>query len=268
MDIHVCGYSYHTQGFYSQHKPGSASYLFRLQTEGSCEAKINGEKLLIKKGDLLMVHPEDHYELFVKEKVGSGDYYLICNDAWLDEWWSRSAKRTISHIGINETLISLWQNIIIEERRPLSSDNKMITSYLLRALCLSLERASTETSPAFSRPYSVTRMMRYIEEHALTTFKAGDVAQHAGLSLSRSVHLFKSCVGKTMVEYAQEIRLSSAIDRMIYTNMTLEHIAIECGFGSYSYFCKVFKKKYGTAPGAYRRLRSNVVINDNQIDYS
>jgi AraC family transcriptional regulator of arabinose operon len=57
-----------------------------------------------------------------------------------------------------------------------------------------------------------------------------------------------------MMEYVQEIRLSAAIERMKYTTMTLEQIAVDCGFGTYPYFHKVFKKKYGMAPGAYRRM--------------
>jgi AraC family transcriptional regulator of arabinose operon len=57
-----------------------------------------------------------------------------------------------------------------------------------------------------------------------------------------------------MMEYAQEVRLSAAMERMKYTTMTLEQIAESCGFGAYPYFHKVFKKKYGVAPGAYRRL--------------
>lgn len=96
--------------------------------------------------------------------------------------------------------------------------------------------------------------MRYIEEHATTVFKVEDVAKHAGLSVSRSVHLFKSAVGKTIMEYTQEIRLAAALERMKYTTHTLEQIAEDCGFGTYPYFHRVFKKKYGVAPGMYRRM--------------
>lgn len=255
-NIYVCGYAYHTQRLYTQHKPGFSEYVFRLQTEGACEAKVNGRMYEIKQGDLLMVHPEDHYELFIKENHDSGDYYLICDGSWLAQWWARSQKPVLSHIGVDENLISLWRSIVIEERRPASSKNKELSHALLQSLCFYIERAANETSIDLTRPYVVTRMMRYIEEHALSTFKVEDAARHAGLSVSRSIHLFKSSTGKTMLEYAHEIRLSSAIDRMTYTTMTLEHIAEECGFGSYPYFHKVFKKKYGTAPGAYRRTGS------------
>lgn len=253
-NIFFCGYSYHTRGYHSQHKAGYPIYLFRLQTEGLCEVVVKGEKMELKKGDLLLIKPGDHYELLVKDGQISGDYHLGCEGVWLDEWWSRSTKPPISRIELDEKLLNLWRQIMIEKRRPQLSQNEELADYLLRALCLTLERAISETIPTFHYPYPVSRMMRYIEEHATTVVKVEDAARHAGLSVSRSVHLFKSSVGKTMMEYTQEIRLSAAIERMKYTTLTLEQIAVDCGFGSYPYFHRVFKKMYGVAPGVYRRL--------------
>lgn len=253
-NIFLCGYSYHTQPFHSQHKSGFPGYLFRLQTEGMCEAVVKGKQIQIEKGHLLLIQPGDHYELLIKDNQNSGDYFLGCEGTWIDEWWSRSIKPAVSRIELDEKLLALWRHIIIETRRPSSKENDELTDYLLRALCLSLERAINETTPSFQHPYAVTRMMRFIEEQATTVFKIEEVAQYAGLSISRAGHLFKSSVGKTMVEYAQDIRMSAALERMQYTTMTLEQIAESCGFGAYPYFHKVFKKKYGVAPGLYRRL--------------
>lgn len=261
IKIRYCGYSYHTQPFYAHYKSGYPFYLFRLQTEGFCDAIVKGKKLEIEKGDLLLIKPGDHYELLVEENqkvskepmVMSGDYHLVVEGSWVGEWWKRSTKPTISRIDLDEKLLTLWRHLIIEERRPSSEEHKELSSYLMKALCLSLERAVNETAPTFNRPYVVTRMMRYIEEHATTAFKVEDVALQVGLSVSRSVHLFKSSVGKTMIQYALDIRLSAAVERMKYTSMTLEQIAEDCGFGAYPYFHRVFHKKYGISPGVYRR---------------
>jgi AraC family transcriptional regulator of arabinose operon len=252
--IFFCGYSYHTQSYHSQYKSGFPTYLFRLQTEGFSDVMVKGKKVTVEKGDLLLIKPGDHYELHITESQHSGDYHLSCEGPWIDEWWSRSTKPDVSRINLDEQLISLWRQIMIEKRHPSSNDNEELTEYLLRALCLYIERSINETVPHPRHPYPVTRMMRYIEEHATSALKVDDVANHAGLSISRSVHLFKSSVGKTMIEYALEIRLAAAVERMKYTSMTLEQIAEDCGFGSYPYFHKVFKRKYGIAPGSYRNL--------------
>ncbi|WP_209124676.1 AraC family transcriptional regulator [Alkalihalobacillus sp. BA299] len=255
MTTHIgfCGYSFHTKGYQSTDKSKFTGYLFRLQTEGVCEVIVNKRKYKIKKGDLLLVKPGDYYDLFIEANQKSGDYNLFCEGTWIDEWWNRLEKPTVSRIDLDEKLLSLWRHLIIEQRRPAAEENQELSNYLLQALCVSLDRAVNETSSTIRRPYAVTRMMRYIEEHATDRLKVEDAAQYAGLSVSRAVHLFKSSVGKTMIEYAQEIRLSTAINQMKYTSMTLEHIADNCGFGTYPYFHRVFKKKYGVSPGEYRR---------------
>ncbi|WP_216827697.1 AraC family transcriptional regulator [Alkalihalobacterium elongatum] len=255
MKTHIgfCGFSYHTKGYYSNDNTKLTGYLVRLQTEGYCEALINKRKFEIKKGDLLLVKPGDYYDLHIEGNQKSGDYHLFCEGCWVDEWWERSVKPTVSRIDLDEKILSLWRNLIIEQRRPTSEKDHELSQYLLQALLVSLERAVNDVAPTVRRPYPVTRMMRYIEEHATSGLKVEDAASHAGLSVSRAVHLFKSNVGKTMIEYVQEIRLSSAINQMKYTSMTLEHIAHNSGFGTYPYFHRVFKKKYGMSPGEYRK---------------
>ncbi|SDY21275.1 AraC family transcriptional regulator, arabinose operon regulatory protein [Evansella caseinilytica] len=252
MNIKFCGYSYHTQQFYMQYKSGVPGYLLRLQTEGKGKVTLNQKQHLLEKGDLLLTNPEDTLELMVADDENSGDYHILCEGEWLDTWWSRSAKPSVSQIDLDENIIAVWRYLILEDRRPTAEKNDEILHYLVQTLCLSLERSALETKSISSRPYAVTRMMRYIEENATSGLTVEGAAQHAGLSVSRSAQLFKSSVGKTIIEYAREIKLALALDLLSHTTYTLEHIAEECGFGTYSYFHRVFKKTYGISPGNYR----------------
>ncbi|TXC90542.1 AraC family transcriptional regulator [Metabacillus litoralis] len=253
INIVLCSFSYHTRKFHSIDHAGFDDYLFRLQTEGSCQITVNNKKYTIEKGDLLLLKPKEQYELNIEEGQNSGDYYIFCRGSWIDNWWHHSKKPTVSRIKLDDKILNLWRYLIIEEQRPSSEQDKNLNDYLMKALCLLLERYVNETTIVFNRPPAVTRMMRYIEERALSPLKIEEVAKHVELSVSRASFLFKNSVGKTMIKYTQEIRLSSALDQMKYTSKSLEQIAVNCGFGSYPYFHKVFKKTYGVSPGIYRR---------------
>ncbi|RCW74850.1 helix-turn-helix transcriptional regulator [Saliterribacillus persicus] len=251
MKIRFCGYSYHAKKYHTAHRSGLASYLFRLQTDGIAEVTVKGKKSRIKKGDLLIVKPSEKYELWVDEGNKSGDFHLLCEGEWIDNLFRDSPA--ITKIELEDTLISLWHHIILEERRPKKEQNEELSHYLLKALSISLKRLIDDRATNYHRPYVVTRMMRYIEEHATTPgFRLEDVAKHCDLSVSRCVHLFKENLAKTMLDYAQEIRISAALNQMKYTTMTLETISDNCGFGSYSYFHRVFKKYHGKAPNEVR----------------
>jgi AraC family transcriptional regulator of arabinose operon len=261
MHSHIltCGYSYHTQKFSNSYKEGVSTYLFRLQTEGSSYAQVKGRMTLIETGDLLLFKPGDEYDLRIDEHtnslqqtlISSGDYYIMCKGDWVDEWWHKSPKPQKIRIAVNERLLTLWRQIILEKRR-FEEDNKELNDYLLRALCLYIDRAITENISSHGSSFLATRMKSFIEEHAILPLKIEDVAQHVGISVSRAVHLFKECFNKTIIQYAQEIRLSTSVERMAYSYLTLEQIAETSGFGSYSYFHRVFRDKYGVSPKTYR----------------
>ncbi|WP_163881434.1 helix-turn-helix domain-containing protein [Paenibacillus favisporus] len=253
----ICDYSYHFQQFSNSHRAGLTTYLFRLQTEGSCTVFCNGTDYHVQGGDLLLLKPGDEYELMVHEdagggRVSSGDYFLFCEGGWIDAWWSRMSRPVVSRIGSDDRLLGLWRQLLLEKRRGLEGENVELTGYLLRSLCLCLDRAITETKPANRTAYTALRLKRFVEEHATVTFKLEEAAAHVGLSLSRAVKIFKEQYGKTMIQYALEIRLNAAIERMKYSTMTQEEIAETCGFASYSYYHRVFRSTYGMSPAQYR----------------
>ncbi|MFC6229406.1 AraC family transcriptional regulator [Paenibacillus allorhizosphaerae] len=254
--ILLCGYSFHLQrGVRGNKNSALPSYLFRLQTEGTCTVWLEGEEIEVEPGDLIMLKPGSSYELRIGgsgPKIASGDFYLFCQGAWIDEWWGRSEKPVKIRIELNETVLSLWRQIIKENRR-LDEENVEMSEYLLRALCLSLDRAVEDTRTSGHRLYTALRMKQFIEEHAQSPFKIEDVARHVRLSVSRASHFFKESYRKTIMQYALEVRLSGAVERMKHTSMTLEQIADSCGFGSYTYFHRVFKKRYGASPTSFRK---------------
>lgn len=251
MKVSFCGYSYHNQLFHTMHKSRYASYLFRLQVEGNAKINVNNETHYIEKGDLLIVKPGETYELHVAEGQKSGDYSLYCQGDDVEQLFRH--RPVLSKITIDHTVLNLWQSLFIEERRPEKEKNERLTSHLLSALCVSLERSLDKRTTDTNRPYIVTKMMRYIEENATKPdFQVQDIANDCNLSVSRCVRLFKEYVEQTMIEYAQSIRISTAINQMEYTTMTLENIAQNCGFGSYSYFHRVFKKFHRISPREYR----------------
>lgn len=68
MKIGFCGYSYHNYAYNTSHQSRYVSYLFRLQIDGTAQVKVGGKEHPIEKGDLLIVKPNETYELYVGEQ--------------------------------------------------------------------------------------------------------------------------------------------------------------------------------------------------------
>ncbi len=66
--------------------------------------------------------------------------------------------------------------------------------------------------------------------------------------------LFKRATGATYIEYVTFLRLQKAQHLLINTSMNISQIALHCGFESTQYLNRVFKKRNGCLPSAYRRM--------------
>lgn len=64
--------------------------------------------------------------------------------------------------------------------------------------------------------------------------------------------IFKEKVGVTIRRYIIEHRLSEAKRRLTEEDTPIGIIAIECGFGTTSYFSRQFKAFEGVSPSEYR----------------
>lgn len=256
IQIELCAFSYHREPFRHTYKNGLEHYIFRLQTEGSCEALIHGKMQPITPGDLLLFRPGNIYDLNIageRNGMASGDYYVICSGSWLDQWWGKRDRPIKTKISEFERMQAIWHQLVLERRR-LDDNHSPLSVLLLQALCTLMDRAIDEApTHTSSTAFLAYKMKYYVEEHATTPFKLEDVARHVGLSVSRTVHLFKSHFECSIMQYVQKIRLSMAINLMKSSSITLEQIAEEAGFGSYTYFHRVFREFYGVPPGIYRK---------------
>lgn len=253
IKLDYCAFMYHNTPFRHTYKSGLETYIIRLQTEGLCQALIAGQVDIIEPGDLLLFSPGEVYDLRIGELGPSGDYYVICSGPWLDEWWKLQRRPQKTKIGENGRIAALWQQLILESRRH-DGGNPELLCTLMQSLCYLLDRAIDEATSYNSGPKLLSYKIKlYIEEHAAIPFTLSDVAKHTGLSVSRSVQLFKAEFGMSIMQYAQKVRLAMALELMGKSPLTLERIAEETGFGSYTYFHRVFKRYYGISPGAYRK---------------
>jgi AraC family transcriptional regulator of arabinose operon len=78
------------------------------------------------------------------------------------------------------------------------------------------------------------------------------LAKAAHLSKSRYSHLFKRQTGEAPMEFLEAVRIRRAKELLFISSKTLPEVAEDCGFGNVFYFSRVFKKREGLPPGAFR----------------
>ncbi len=79
------------------------------------------------------------------------------------------------------------------------------------------------------------------------------LANECKLSLSHFARAFKQSAGQPTHRWLLQQRLDKAKELLLNSSLPLADIALACGFSEQSHFTRVFNKKVGTTPGAWRR---------------
>lgn len=92
----------------------------------------------------------------------------------------------------------------------------------------------------------------FISSHYAEPLTPSIVAKEVNFSSSHFMKFFKYHMGCTFTEYLNDYRLSIASTQLASTNKSILELSEEIGFTNLSYFNRLFKKKYGMPPRAYR----------------
>ncbi len=99
------------------------------------------------------------------------------------------------------------------------------------------------------------QIIKYIECNYMEKITIADMSREIGLSRSYFMKYFKNTMGTSFIEYLNEYRLTMASRLLLSSDSSILDIASEVGFDNLSYFNRLFKKRFGTTPSNYRKLR-------------
>lgn len=99
---------------------------------------------------------------------------------------------------------------------------------------------------------TLKKVRTYINEHFSETLTIDSIAKEVGFSSSYLSSIFKNCFYYTINDYIIKVRIENALLLMKQPELSINEIAVRCGFKSVSYFTKTFKKQMGIAPNHYR----------------
>lgn len=96
-------------------------------------------------------------------------------------------------------------------------------------------------------------VLQYINHHSGEKLTLQRVAGAFNFSPKYFCHYFKANFGRSFVEYLHYIRLESAAELLLHTNMKVTAVAHQVGFDNLSYFIRCFKSRFGYTPAGYRK---------------
>ena len=96
------------------------------------------------------------------------------------------------------------------------------------------------------------KMKDYINQNFTRKITAHDVAREAGLSVSRTLHLFREETGLSLTLYLHKMKIDYARYLLLNSKMNLADLADELGYFDQSHFTRHFKKSEKITPSHFR----------------
>ena len=239
---------------------------------GSTHHVINGEAVILKQGELLILNQNA-----VQEIYPAGEQDVAVNFIILPEFFDYGLKMMETeenqlrdfivsclrgknesagylHFKVADVLPvqNLLENLIwtiVNKQSNKRSINQATMGLLFLQLMNYMDKL--ETDAGSEQQKFVITVLSYVEEH----YKNGELTELAEdlhyevCWLSREI---KKRTGKTYTDLVQTKRLSQAAYLLRTTSMNVLDISMAVGYDNISYFHRIFQKKYGMTPRKYR----------------
>lgn len=91
-------------------------------------------------------------------------------------------------------------------------------------------------------------IQQYIVKHYREPIRLSELAQHVDRTPNYISSVFKEVTGRTPVEYLHQVRITSAREMLLNTDMTIKEISDYLGYCDQTYFNYIYKKNIGYPP--------------------
>ena len=226
---------------------GRHSDAFIYALYGTCDYSFDdGTSFTVNAGDVLYLSCGAVYSMLVR----TDSYKVIfCDFEFLCDTPRQSAVFTPEN---TDHVKSLFQKLHRAHTASAPSSFAESLSHLYSIYACAISAKSVGESKTSSARLGIAH--RYILSHLDdVSLSVSSLAQMSDMSEVYFRNLFKAKYGASPSEYITESRIKKACELMKYPFLSLCDCAMQSGFSSLQYFCRVFKNEMGTPPSKFRK---------------
>ena len=228
-----------------------ATWQYTLKGRGRINIKNDYYDLL--PGSLMLITIPGPYTYFLPDDSQSWEFIFIVMTGREAVRINKLIEQRIGNvIEINscQKTISLLYKIVSNTFSG-KINNAFTNSSYTYQICMSLLRESN-LSKTKSREYIFHNLIKYLKKNIQKKIAVDEMASFMNLSYSHFTRLFTMEMGINPSVYFMNMKLKYATYLLLQNHYSIKEIAFHCGFNDVSYFCHLFKKRFGISPKKYR----------------
>jgi AraC-like DNA-binding protein len=244
----------HADYFFENHKRGHAQEAVVQQTlAGSGFFHDSTDRRLVPVGHaMLFTHDEDSSYGYPPEVTEPyRQRYISFNLGGLKSWFDRLRAEfgAVIRMPLDGEASALFDEIIRRFRTRLFRDRFQETE-LLHQLLVALYREQIAASQAHD---PIERGYHQLQDNFHSPLNLKSVADQCGVSREHFIRAFGRRYGEPPGEMLRRLRLEHAHRMLKATQMTVQDVALACGYADANSFCRAYRQRFGDTPGNSRR---------------
>ncbi|MBQ8510317.1 MAG: helix-turn-helix domain-containing protein [Clostridia bacterium] len=257
LSVNSCGIqeiSEHDRG--SVRRGGRVDYHILYVARGICRLTLNGERLEVPAGNVILFRPGEPQEYFYRAEDKSVSHYIHFTGTGVAELLERLGIGDIRvfDMGISGTYEEVSEKMVREFTMKRQFYESWCAAYLHQLLILIGRKYALRYSHiSRSAEHRINDACRRIYENLPNPPSAEELASECCLSVSRFTHLFAEVTGKSVVVFTQAMRIDRARELLSATDLSVREVAEAVGYADQNYFSRLFKKLTGKSPRDIRR---------------
>lgn len=209
----------------------------------------------VKEGHMILLHPGEWHTYKPNIKTGWDEYWVGFKGPIIDDLVRRDffkVSQPIYHIGINEDIVSLYNQILEtadDEKAGFQQQLGGMVYHLLSNLQYTLRNQQFSDKEIINR---INKAKVIMQENIFNPVSPEEIAAQLNLSYSWFRRAFKEYTGFSPAKYISVLKLKKAKTMLVSTQKSIKEISISLNFENVEYFSTFFKKMTGKTPMTYR----------------
>lgn len=235
-------------------RQGFKEAMIILCLDGYGYVHYKGKEHLIKKGDFIFLEPYTLHKYGTWNDRAWNVLWIHFIGDGIDSLTQQFEKYNIDHVSH----VANYQIIAEKLHSIIALLHDTYTTIELRKACsmlqlILLEYIELHTRKSNDRQY-IQSAIHYMKNNLKNNIELEDIAGHLGITTFHTIRIFKQSLMTTPMQYYQMMRVNEAGRLLLSTDLSISEICQMLNYSSLYQFSKVFKKKMGYSPTAYRKL--------------
>lgn len=238
-------------------------YEIYIQDQGERDHVVSNTYYKLSPKDVLLIKPNVlHQSISDKTHTRTIIYF---KEELLEQYFTKEMCQKLlfafqeNHLALSSESYYKASNIIRDLIREDQEDNYnaifLRLAELLLLLTKSIEQVERKLGPLDKKlDVSISPLVTYVHENFMTLDNINTIADTFFMTSSHLCRTFKKITGYTIIQYINNLKIQQACLLLKESNKSITDIALDCGFNSTMYFCRIFKQLLQITPSEYRRI--------------